>query len=278
MGANGSDAGARVAVRIVTTDAALGARIAGRIGALDLREIASVTIDDGDDGDDSAARSETLAQLTVLDLGPGAVSRSTARALLRARFPTVVLSDGDAAAQADLVRDGADLVLPRAELGEAFDRSLLSAVLRVDRHLGATSGAGTLHALGAGSVGRSLNATLADEDPEFVAETSEDYRQLVVQRIEEWGLEVDYAVASRARALAGQFAERLAGPRDVVEFHVAIVRDLVHGASPRRCQVINNAAQSLLVEVLGHLAGAYRLRLAHGLAAQVREESDQVAS
>ncbi len=144
----------------------------------------------------------------------------------------------------------------------ARHRYFLSIIDVLARRRTAEEQIAVLESLGAGgtsvaarSAGRS---SLSETFPDVFETARTQYGELVAQYVEERGLEVDYNVASRAKALAGDVALLRVTPRDVVDVHVAALRDLTDGVGRGRVRALMDAGQILLVQVLGHLASYYR--------------------
>ena len=110
--------------------------------------------------------------------------------------------------------------------------------------------------------------SLADSFPDQVAEMTAAYAELVLHRLEERGLHVDYQVTTRSRKLSWDLGRLRARPRDLVDIHLAAVADLTHEKAAARRAAVSRAAESLLVETMGHLTTYYRTqRLGSAVAA-----------
>lgn len=109
---------------------------------------------------------------------------------------------------------------------------------------------------------RSLHSVTADDrhhvDDRHALETA--YRALVVDRIEERGKAVYLEVGERALELADQLSGQATRAREVADLHVSAVRSLTHGKGQHRTEAVVQAAQLVLIEVLGHLSDRYRER------------------
>ena len=105
------------------------------------------------------------------------------------------------------------------------------------------------------------SAGLIDLDARDAAAWS--YRRLLDQSMELRAFSGQPLAATRQAAivrLAADLAERGASPREVIELHVSALAAAVRGSGPRRAQAYEGEGTLLVLEVMGHLAAAYRLR------------------
>ena len=159
-----------------------------------------------------------------------------------------------------------DLAAQRDALAEALaesDRATDAAATMERTAAMGVEDSGLTHAMLGG-------ISLADSFPGEVSAAEKTYAELALHRLEERGLHVDYQVAARARKLAWDLGRLRARPRDVVEIHLAAVRELIEDKGAPRRVAITRAAESLLVETMGQLATYYRTQQLGVMSAQPR--------
>ena len=158
-----------------------------------------------------------------------------------------------------------DLVAQRDALAEALGAATeaeTAASVESSAAMGVEE-SGLTHAVAGG-------IRLADSFPGEVAAAEKTYAELTLHRLEERGLHVDYRVATRARKLSWDLGRLRARPRDLVEIHLAAVRELTEGKGAPRRAALTRAAESLLVETMGQLATYYRTQQLGAVSAHPR--------
>ena len=104
---------------------------------------------------------------------------------------------------------------------------------------------------------------LSETAPSDLLSLSRDYRQILEQSLKSRAFSDPTLTASRHAAvvgLASALASSGASPRDVIELHVAAVTTAIGESGPRRARALESEGTILVLEVMGHLAAAYRLR------------------
>ncbi len=104
---------------------------------------------------------------------------------------------------------------------------------------------------------------LSQTAPSDLLSLSRDYRHLLEQSLESRAFADPILAASRkvgVVGLASALASLDASPRDLIELHVATVTTAIGESGPRRARALESEGTILVLEVMGHLAAAYRLR------------------
>lgn len=99
--------------------------------------------------------------------------------------------------------------------------------------------------------------------PGDMATLAARYRALLDLSLETAAFHDRQAVATRHAAIVGiasRLVELNAAPRDVIEMHVSVLGPAMGEVGPRRARAYQTEARMLVLELMGHLAAAYRLR------------------
>lgn len=94
--------------------------------------------------------------------------------------------------------------------------------------------------------------------PEFFNELVDAYARIIDLALERKAYKVEYDLSGRLRDLAARLASFSAGPRDVIELHVATLRRLASDANGPRSQSYTEEGRLLVLELMGYLVNHYR--------------------
>jgi len=84
------------------------------------------------------------------------------------------------------------------------------------------------------------------------------YKGILTDALEQRMYKVDYDIRPRLQSLAQCLGRLSAGPRDVVELHVKVLKGMTAGASSARSQALNDEARLIALELMGYLVTEYR--------------------
>ncbi len=101
-------------------------------------------------------------------------------------------------------------------------------------------------------------ASLSGGCPDEFGEMLETYKGILTDALEQRMYKVDHGVRSRLQALAQCLGRLAAGPRDVVELHVQVLKEMTAGTSSARSQALNDEARLIALELMGYLVTEYR--------------------
>lgn len=221
-----------------------------------------------------AALGREAVDLVLLDLNLPDSSGLSTLALLRERWPdlpVVVLTDVSGEEHGiSSVRMGAEDYLRKSEV----QAPLLCRVIRhaVERHH-------LRHLLDEAKRNREVclvarfacplpvadiaqtdtEAGLREKQPEEFARLAHTYRELLERSVEEQIYRTPNLVSARVPELAVDLGRLRSGPRDVMELHMTALNEAMHGRSRPRSQALLEEGRILVLNLMGHLAGYYRL-------------------
>lgn len=94
--------------------------------------------------------------------------------------------------------------------------------------------------------------------PDVFTELKERYEQLLEQALEQQIYKVEYKLAPALEVLAEQLGFLKATPRDLIELHTQILRQVTKGVKLRKAQAYTEEGRFLLLELMGKLTSYYR--------------------
>lgn len=95
--------------------------------------------------------------------------------------------------------------------------------------------------------------------PQFFDELTGQYARLLDRALERRVLKIEDGLTAELRALAGQLGFMDAGPRDVMDLHLAALKARTHGAPRAKAQAYAEEGRLLALELMGHLTAHYRM-------------------
>ena len=105
---------------------------------------------------------------------------------------------------------------------------------------------------------------LPERTPDLFAELVRDYEGLMELALEGRAYGVRHSPSDALRAMSDRLGFLRAGPRDVVEVLSTALKGKVKGAPPAKAQAYVEEGRLMLLELMGHLASYYRIRLPPG--------------
>lgn len=90
------------------------------------------------------------------------------------------------------------------------------------------------------------------------------FRQVMELELDEMVFGTSHDSAARLKALAGELADVLAGPRDVVDVYDAALMASPDDITAARRQALEDVARTVAFELMGYLVSAYRARVPAG--------------
>lgn len=85
-----------------------------------------------------------------------------------------------------------------------------------------------------------------------------DYEQVLELALKEQLYKIDHKVSERLEHIAEQLGFTRAGPRDVVNLHIAALKRKVREQTALKAQAYNDAGRITLLQLMGYLASYYR--------------------
>jgi hypothetical protein len=103
-------------------------------------------------------------------------------------------------------------------------------------------------------------APLRAAAPPTFDELTQKYARLLAQAVEAASYKVEYNISDNLRAMADRLGNARAGPRDVIDLHMAALQRTTASMSPPQAQVYAEEGRLLVLELMGYLAAFYRSR------------------
>jgi hypothetical protein len=100
--------------------------------------------------------------------------------------------------------------------------------------------------------------------PEAFSRLRKHYAELLADRMEERSYKTEARAARRLQRLTEELGREAAGPRDVVELHVAALKEMSNGTSYKRAQVLMEEGRLMALELMGNLVAFYRNQVVRG--------------
>ena len=102
---------------------------------------------------------------------------------------------------------------------------------------------------------------LRQSAPDVFKEMVDSYLELLDQTMEQHAYQVEHDISGKLTALADRLGSFRAGPRDVVDMHLAAVKSRTQGAGPEKVRSYALEGRLLAMELMGHLVDFYRQAL-----------------
>jgi hypothetical protein len=101
---------------------------------------------------------------------------------------------------------------------------------------------------------------LHERAPEEFDRLCRGYEEILKSGLEERAYKTEGRASGELQKLAAALGLADAGPKDVVELHVAALRTITRGVSEKRARALNEEARLLALELMGYLVTVYRNR------------------
>jgi len=101
-------------------------------------------------------------------------------------------------------------------------------------------------------------APIREALPAEFAELAERYRELLDLALQEHVYKVNHQVSERLRSIADRLGGMSAGPRDVIDLHVAALRERLNAAAADEGSELVDVGRMMVLEMMGHVVSYYR--------------------
>jgi hypothetical protein len=99
---------------------------------------------------------------------------------------------------------------------------------------------------------------LSEAAADFFVELVAEYSEILDQVLEERTYRVQHNIRPRLHDMASRLGFHRAGPRDLVDVHVAAVAQKLDGVKPQKAVAYKEEGRMLLLELMGYLLAYYR--------------------
>lgn len=99
---------------------------------------------------------------------------------------------------------------------------------------------------------------LSESNPDGFREFVDEYVRVLEQAMKERGFKVENSSSEALRTIAESLGQYRAGPRDVMDIHVAAIREITENTQPSVSQIYLSEGRLKVIELLGYLLAFYR--------------------
>ena len=99
---------------------------------------------------------------------------------------------------------------------------------------------------------------LRDSIPREFERLADTYSRILGMAVEQRAFKVDRHIGQELNDLADRLGQLSAGPRDVVDLHVAALRDRLKRATPEEASALSDEGRFLVLELMGDVVTYYR--------------------